>query len=43
MAEWLQGFQVAFSPDNLSWLFLGTAIGLVVGVLPGVGPTLGSP
>jgi putative tricarboxylic transport membrane protein len=32
------GFQVAFSPDNLLFCFIGTVIGTLVGVLPGIGP-----
>ena len=38
---WLQGFEAAFSGINLLFLFLGTLIGLVVGVLPAVGPSFG--
>ena len=32
------GFQVAFTPDNLLFCFIGTMIGTLVGVLPGIGP-----
>ncbi len=38
---WLEGFQVALNSSNLLWLLMGSAIGLVVGVLPGLGPTFG--
>ena len=34
---WL-GFQIAFSPVNLLWGFIGCALGTAVGVLPGLGP-----
>lgn len=36
-----QGFQVASQPFNLVMLFLGVALGLVIGVLPGLGGTSG--
>jgi putative tricarboxylic transport membrane protein len=32
------GFQIAFSPVNLLWGFIGCALGTAVGVLPGLGP-----
>jgi len=32
------GFQTAISPQNLLYCFLGTLIGTVIGVLPGIGP-----
>lgn len=35
---WIQGFLTVLSPHSLIYLFLGTAIGLVVGVLPALGP-----
>lgn len=38
---WLQGFALAFQPQNLLYLLAGTGIGLVVGVLPGLGPLFG--
>lgn len=38
---WLQGFQAALSGNNVLVLLLGTAVGLVVGVLPAVGPSFG--
>ncbi len=34
----LLGFQVAFSPVNLLWCFIGSVLGTAVGVLPGLGP-----
>ncbi|MFA5026548.1 MAG: tripartite tricarboxylate transporter permease [Candidatus Methylomirabilota bacterium] len=34
----LSGFQVALSPVNLLWCFIGCALGTAVGVLPGLGP-----
>ena len=39
MHLWLEGFQQAFSGANLFFLLLGTCIGLIVGVLPVVGPS----
>src|SRR5262249_53381301 len=39
MHLWLEGFQQAFSGANVFFLFLGTCIGLIVGVLPVVGPS----
>jgi putative tricarboxylic transport membrane protein len=33
------GFNVAFSPMNLLFCFLGVLIGTLIGVLPGIGPT----
>ncbi len=35
------GFQVALQPFNLLMLFLGVALGLIIGVLPGLGGTSG--
>ncbi|AZS78095.1 MULTISPECIES: tripartite tricarboxylate transporter permease [Achromobacter] len=32
------GFSVAFTPENLSYAFLGCLLGTLVGVLPGLGP-----
>ena len=34
----LYGFQVALTPGNLLFCFIGTLIGTLVGVLPGIGP-----
>ncbi len=34
----LHGFQIAFSPVNLLWCFIGSVLGTAVGVLPGLGP-----
>ncbi len=36
-----QGFQVALQPANIIWLFVGIALGLIIGVLPGLGGTSG--
>lgn len=33
-----QGFQIAFSPVNFLWCFIGSVLGTAVGVLPGLGP-----
>ena len=38
---WLEGFQLALSGPNLAWLLAGSLLGLIVGVLPGLGPTFG--
>ena len=38
---WLEGFQIALSGTNVWWLLVGSCVGLVVGVLPGLGPTFG--
>ena len=35
----LHGFAVAFTPANLMYVFLGSVVGTVIGVLPGLGPT----
>ncbi len=35
------GAQVALSPANLLYCFLGVLVGTLIGVLPGVGPTAG--
>ncbi|MDP9396342.1 MAG: tripartite tricarboxylate transporter permease [Actinomycetota bacterium] len=34
----LQGFTVALAPQNLFYVFIGCLIGMVIGVLPGLGP-----
>jgi putative tricarboxylic transport membrane protein len=34
----LTGFEVALTPYNLFWCFIGVVLGTVVGVLPGLGP-----
>src|SRR5919107_2628783 len=36
----LQGFNVALTPLNLLWGFIGVMLGTFIGVLPGVGPAL---
>lgn len=33
------GFAVALTPQNLLYVFLGCALGTIIGVLPGLGPT----
>ena len=38
IAGLLQGFQIALSPVNLLWCFIGCVLGTAVGVLPGLGP-----
>lgn len=38
---WLEGFREAFSQGNILWLVLGTAWGMVVGVLPALGSSFG--
>lgn len=38
---WLEGFLHAIEGPNLLWLLIGTAIGLVVGVLPALGANFG--
>ena len=37
----LTGFQVALTPYNLLFCFLGCLLGTLIGVLPGIGPTAG--
>ncbi len=37
----LLGAQVALSPINLLYCFLGVLVGTLIGVLPGIGPTAG--
>ena len=34
----LSGFEVALTPYNLFWCFVGVLLGTIVGVLPGLGP-----
>ena len=38
---WLEGFSIALQPLNLSYLVIGTAVGMVIGALPGLGPLFG--
>ena len=35
----LHGFAVAMTPGNLLYVFLGSLVGTIIGVLPGLGPT----
>ena len=37
----LSGFSNAMTPINLIWLVAGSALGTVLGMLPGLGPTTG--
>ena len=37
----LNGFELALSPQNLLFAFIGSMLGTLVGVLPGIGPTAG--
>jgi TctA family transporter len=37
-SELLYGFQVATTPANLIFCFLGVVLGTLLGVLPGIGP-----
>lgn len=41
LQQLMMGFQVAATPYNLMWAFIGALVGTIVGVLPGIGP-LGS-
>ncbi len=34
----LYGFQVALTPQNIMFAFIGVLIGTVIGMLPGLGP-----
>lgn len=38
---WLEAFATALQAQNVLYLLLGTAIGLVIGALPGLGPLFG--
>ncbi|MCX7827763.1 MAG: tripartite tricarboxylate transporter permease [Thermanaerothrix sp.] len=37
----IHGFSVAMTPLNLVWLVIGSALGTVLGMLPGLGPSTG--
>jgi putative tricarboxylic transport membrane protein len=37
----LQGFGAALSPVNIFWALVGSFLGTLIGVLPGIGPTSG--
>ncbi len=41
MGAWFHGFLQAVLPPNIYFLILGTLVGMVVGVLPGLGPLFG--
>lgn len=34
----LYGFQVALTPQNIMFAFIGVLIGTIIGMLPGLGP-----
>jgi putative tricarboxylic transport membrane protein len=38
-ANLLLGLSVAVSPANLVWLFVGVMLGMIVGIIPGFGPS----
>lgn len=40
LALLLQGFEVALTPVNLMWAFVGSVLGTAIGILPGIGPAL---
>ena len=40
LGDLFHGFQVALSPLNLLWAFVGSVLGTAIGVLPGIGPAL---
>src|SRR5690554_3474302 len=40
LALLLQGFDVALTPGNLMWAFIGSVLGTAIGILPGIGPAL---
>jgi len=37
----MNGFAVAMTPYNILWMVIGAALGTVLGMLPGLGPTTG--
>lgn len=41
LASLAQGFDVALTPTNLLFVFIGVLIGQVIGALPGIGPAAG--
>ena len=41
MTEILQGLLSAITPVNLGFMLLGTFVGIIIGALPGLGPTTG--
>ena len=40
LALLLHGFDVALTPTNLMWAFVGSVLGTAIGILPGIGPAL---
>ena len=41
LAHLMNGFAVAMTPYNILWMVIGAALGTVLGMLPGLGPTTG--
>jgi len=41
LAHLMNGFAVAMTPYNVLWMVIGAALGTVLGMLPGLGPTTG--
>lgn len=41
VSELIAGFDAIFTVGNLLWLCVGAAVGMVVGIFPGLGPTAG--
>ena len=41
LEQLLQGFYTALDPLNLAWLFGGSLLGTILGMLPGLGPSTG--
>lgn len=41
LSQLLNGLLIAVTPPTLNWLLIGTGIGLIVGVLPALGATVG--
>lgn len=41
LSQLMDGFFIALSPPTATWLVIGTVIGLIVGVLPALGATVG--
>lgn len=41
LASLAQGFEIALTPTNLLFVFIGVLIGQVIGALPGIGPAAG--
>lgn len=41
LASLAQGFEVALTPTNLLFVFIGVTLGQIIGALPGIGPSAG--